>query len=151
MNAAERLTASIAVAKSLRVYVDEHLDELRASGVAIFKSMNDEVDLAAFERELTQRQITAWFPSSLGSLEPGPLLIIVPGVAFDRRGNRLGRGQGYYDRLLKELKSKPQGPKTIGVGFDHQLVDVVPIESHDEPVDMLCMPSYGLFLSDRDR
>ena len=46
-------------------------------------------------------------------------LIIVPGVAFDRKGNRMGRGRGFYDRLLK---STPKAFK-VGVGFDFQLLD----------------------------
>ena len=58
-------------------------------------------------------------------------LIIVPGVAFDRKRNRMGRGRGFYDRLLK---STPQAYK-VGVGFDFQLVDSVPVEPFDVAMD----------------
>lgn len=59
-------------------------------------------------------------------------LIVVPGVAFDRRGNRVGRGKGFYDRLLQETKAT-----TIGIGFDFQLFDEVPAEPHDAPLDCI--------------
>ena len=57
-------------------------------------------------------------------------LIIVPAVALDRKGNRLGRGKGFYDRLLSTTSSP-----TIGVACDFQLVDEVPVEPHDRPLD----------------
>lgn len=59
-------------------------------------------------------------------------LIIVPAVAYDRKGNRLGRGKGFYDRLL----STTQAVK-IGVGYEFQLIDEIPIEPHDVPMDMV--------------
>ncbi len=54
-------------------------------------------------------------------------LVIVPGVAFDRKGHRIGRGRGYYDRFLRKI---PQAYK-IGVAFDFQLVDSVPVDEND--------------------
>ena len=57
-------------------------------------------------------------------------LIVVPAVAYDRNGNRLGRGKGFYDRLLATTKATK-----IGVGYDFQLVDGLPAEEHDVPVD----------------
>ena len=54
-------------------------------------------------------------------------LIVVPGMAFDKNGNRLGRGKGYYDRFLcKHLEVK-----RIGICFDFQFVDEVPTEDND--------------------
>lgn len=59
-------------------------------------------------------------------------LVVVPGVAFDKRGNRLGRGKGYYDRFLKKLSgSIPR----IGLGFDFQILPSVPATRHDVTVD----------------
>lgn len=58
-------------------------------------------------------------------------LIIVPGVAFDRDGNRIGRGRGYYDRFL----CKHLDVKRIGICFDFQLVDEVPTEDNDIRMD----------------
>lgn len=57
-------------------------------------------------------------------------LIIVPAVAFDRLGNRLGRGRGYYDRLLADAVC----PK-VGVAFSLQILDSLPTECHDIMMD----------------
>ena len=59
-------------------------------------------------------------------------LVLVPGLAFDRAGNRLGAGKGFYDRFLAEI----QAPK-IALAFAFQLVEQVPIEPHDQRVDMI--------------
>lgn len=57
-------------------------------------------------------------------------LIVVPAVAYDRRGNRLGRGKGFYDRLLASARATK-----IGVGYEFQLIDEIPVEEHDIPMD----------------
>lgn len=58
-------------------------------------------------------------------------LIAVPGVAFDPEGNRMGRGRGFYDRLLK---STPNAVK-IGLAYDFQMLDAIPTEPHDVRMD----------------
>ncbi|OGX27211.1 MAG: 5-formyltetrahydrofolate cyclo-ligase [Omnitrophica WOR_2 bacterium RIFCSPHIGHO2_01_FULL_48_9] len=59
-------------------------------------------------------------------------LVIVPGVAFDKKNYRLGRGHGYYDRFLSRL---PAGVPTIGLAYDFQIVDRLPhLHEHDLPV-----------------
>ena len=60
-------------------------------------------------------------------------LIIVPGVAFDRKGNRMGRGRGFYDRLLK---TTPKALK-IGVAYDFQMLDSIPVEPFDVKMDRI--------------
>jgi 5-formyltetrahydrofolate cyclo-ligase len=60
-------------------------------------------------------------------------LIVAPAMAYDRRGNRLGRGGGYYDRFISQSK----GSLVCGLIFDRQLLDELPVEPHDQPVDML--------------
>ena len=55
-------------------------------------------------------------------------LMVVPGVAFTPCGGRLGRGRGYYDRYLAQADFRA---RTIGVGYRHQLMDALPMESHD--------------------
>jgi len=62
-------------------------------------------------------------------------LALVPGVAFDLSGNRLGRGQGHYDRLLAKIS----GVK-CGVSYDFQLVGEIPNEPHDARVDFVLTP-----------
>lgn len=59
-------------------------------------------------------------------------LIIVPGVAFDKKGRRLGRGKGFYDRLLSTASATK-----IGVGYEFQLYEELPAEKHDVPMDMV--------------
>ena len=59
-------------------------------------------------------------------------LIIVPGVAFDRKRNRLGRGKGFYDRLLTTSNAF-----FAGVGYHIQLIDTIPVEKHD--IKMNCI------------
>lgn len=61
-------------------------------------------------------------------------LAVVPGVAFDAQCSRMGRGKGYYDRLLSAA-TKEGRPYTIGVCFDFQLVPKVPVEECDKPLD----------------
>lgn len=59
-------------------------------------------------------------------------VIITPGVAFDRKGRRLGRGKGFYDRLLQTSRATK-----IGIGYEFQLVDELPVEEHDVPMDIV--------------
>jgi 5-formyltetrahydrofolate cyclo-ligase len=74
--------------------------------------------------------------SSCAEIAPDKIdLALVPGVAFDLRGNRLGRGKGFYDRLLTDVR----GLK-CGVAFDEQ-VDEVPAGRSDVPVDFILTPS----------
>lgn len=64
-------------------------------------------------------------------------LALVPGVAFDLSGNRLGRGRGFFDRLLAEVR----GVK-CGIAFDEQFVDEVPTGESDVAVDFIMTPSH---------
>ena len=59
-------------------------------------------------------------------------LAIVPGVAFDAECNRLGRGKGFYDRLIPNLKCR-----MIGLGFNFQIVPSIPCEEFDRPLDVV--------------
>ncbi|MFO7722111.1 MAG: 5-formyltetrahydrofolate cyclo-ligase [Bacteroidales bacterium] len=58
-------------------------------------------------------------------------LAIIPGVAFDKTGNRLGRGKAYYDKLLPDLVDTPK----IGVAFDFQVLKSIPTDPHDVMMD----------------
>lgn len=64
--------------------------------------------------------------------------VVAPGVAFDRHGHRLGYGGGHFDRLLARLRP---GTFVTGVAFDAQVVDTVPVEAHDAPVDAVVTES----------
>lgn len=87
-------------------------------------------------------------PGAWGLQEPDPKtcpeaalasidLILVPGLAFDRHGHRLGYGAGYYDRLLSDPHL--QACK-IAALFLEQFVDSIPVEAHDQAVDVLLLP-----------
>ncbi|NLK00858.1 MAG: 5-formyltetrahydrofolate cyclo-ligase [Clostridia bacterium] len=83
-------------------------------------------------------------PGTMGILEPTKKkvivdinrldLILVPGIAFDRMGNRVGYGLAYYDRFLK--KFSPSTVK-IALAYDFQVVPSVPHEKHDQVVDLI--------------
>lgn len=59
-------------------------------------------------------------------------LVVVPGVSFDKKGNRLGRGKGYYDRFLKTLPAKTH---SIGLAFDFQILPKIPATTNDVSVN----------------
>jgi 5-formyltetrahydrofolate cyclo-ligase len=84
-------------------------------------------------------------PASGPEVAPESLdLVVVPGVAFDRTGHRLGRGAGYYDRFLSRLSPRTA---TAGICFDEQLVDSVPHAEHDRTVDCVFTPSHTISAS----
>lgn len=107
-------------------------------------------------RMLEWRQVRGYedlLPGTWGILEPSsdcPLvsdahkaaLVLVPGLAFDHSGGRLGYGGGYYDRFLGQVTSAGQDQKgqrmvKLAAAFDFQLVSQVPVEQHDCPVDYI--------------
>jgi len=80
-----------------------------------------------------------------GILEPDPSkcktvpldcidIAIVPGIAMDEKGGRIGSGHGYYDRIIPDL---PMTTRKVGLVFEGQLVPQVPMESHDKHVDII--------------
>ena len=70
--------------------------------------------------------------------------VIVPSVAYDRKGNRVGRGKGYYDRLLADTNAI-----RIGMSYDFQLIDEIETEPHDVGVDIIITESRILFTKKR--
>ncbi len=77
-------------------------------------------------------------PATRAHVEPKDLdLVIVPGVAFDKKGNRLGRGKGCYDRFLCSLSEKTA---SIGLAFDFQILPLVPTACHDVSVKQVIFP-----------
>ena len=123
------------------VYTHELIDELLADGKTIYLPRvvsDDEMEVCCCTGKDSLRR------GAFGIMEPAGSQIsaeeridavLVPGMAFDASGHRLGRGKGYYDRFLSSLHS--QRPRLIGVCFDFQKVDVVPVEPYDISVDMV--------------
>ncbi len=149
----------------------------RARTVALHASLGAEVDTAELARlALDAGKEVAWprtsaagplmefAPCAASELVPGPSralepprsapplplesidLVVVPGVAFDARGGRLGRGRGHYDATLSRLR--PDAAR-VGIAFDEQVVERVPTEPHDAPLDVVVTPSRLLVAGDR--
>ena len=61
-------------------------------------------------------------------------IAIIPGIAFDEKGSRIGSGDGYYDRLIPKL---PITARKVGIAFEDQIIKQIPTESHDRHVDII--------------
>jgi 5-formyltetrahydrofolate cyclo-ligase len=156
-------TASQAVCERLAA-LDE---VLRAQVIILFAAMPREIDLMALAQKKAADGVELAYPRFVAASgvyelalvrcletdfldgeynipEPGPhcpllapdevssVLWLVPALAFDHDGHRLGRGKGYYDRLLNEWKGKK-----VGIGYDWQLIDSVPVSNHDVNMDIV--------------
>ena len=96
---------------------------------------------------LAFRRWCAGEPLRLGSfgvaepLHDAPLIVpdalLVPGLAFDSQGGRLGYGGGFYDRTIAALGEQGRAPVTIGICFKEQMLEAVPREAHDRRVDCI--------------
>lgn len=135
-----------------------------AKTVCAFMPIGDEVDIRPLLTALLQRGVHLYLPcfegglvfrkaTTLDGLAPGafripepageadaldPALLdtaIVPGRAFNRKGHRLGRGNGGYDRWIRAQRIANAATRFWGVCYECQLVAQVPMEAHDEPVD----------------
>ncbi len=124
------------------VDVDRVLEDLAGEGRGVFLPfvVGEEIGIARvadLEADLVPGYRGVREPRAIGRRPANPArceAAIVPGVAFDRRGGRLGYGGGHFDRLLARLR--PQTP-VIAVAFSQQLVEAVPREAHDHLVSVL--------------
>ena len=138
-----------------------------AGTVLVFKAVRTELSVVSATNEAMRRGIRVCFPkvgpgrslslhqvTDWNQLAPGAYNIpepveacpvvspasidvaLVPGLGFTRAGHRLGQGGGFYDALLPLL-----GGVSWAVGFDDQVVDGLPTEAHDRPVDRVIAPS----------
>ncbi len=96
-------------------------DELE---LRIFKGLDDMLEGVSFGI----KEPSELYQSGLDKID----LIIVPGVAFDKQNNRLGRGKAYYDKLLSKTKALK-----VGVCFDFQMLEKVPADQYDVKMDMV--------------
>jgi len=74
-------------------------------------------------------------------------LVVIPGLGFDKQGNRLGRGGSYYDGFLAHPQLKAV---KCGLAFDEQIVDSIPVEEHDVPVDTLVTDRQCIVFNNRE-
>jgi 5-formyltetrahydrofolate cyclo-ligase len=115
------------------------VDRLSAEAKRVLLPFFDDGAMAAAEVRSGEELLATTYgpkePSSREPVDPGDIdVVITPGLAFDRRGYRLGYGGGHYDRYLSGV-----GPRTrrIGIAFHLQLVDEVPREPGDRRIDLL--------------
>jgi 5-formyltetrahydrofolate cyclo-ligase len=122
------------------VRTDDLLAHALQSGKKVFYPRVGEDDSAGFFRVLAADELRA---GRYGILEPAgtarlaeaefeALTIFVPGVAFDMFGNRLGRGQGWYDRLLERAR---ESATIVALAYEFQIVDAVPAGPGDQRVN----------------
>lgn len=120
---------------STREFIDKWCDKksfflprVNGVGLDILPYDRSTLRLGAFQIEEPQGDDT----TSIDEIE----MVIVPAVAYDRCGNRVGRGKGYYDRLMKDSRALK-----VGVGYDFQFFDEIESEEHDVPVDIVITES----------
>jgi 5-formyltetrahydrofolate cyclo-ligase len=113
----KKVVVPYCVARKLRLFHLKNMDELSPGTWQILEPKPE-------WRECTERHVEA------AELD----LIVVPGVAFDRYGGRLGLGKGYYDRFLPHIRTDAL---KIAPAFECQLVDNIPVLPHDVRVDMV--------------
>nr|HIK01166.1 5-formyltetrahydrofolate cyclo-ligase [Candidatus Undinarchaeales archaeon ERR594346 U_76725] len=122
-------TASIirsCIQSEKEVYLPRTDIKSRKMEAVLISEFPEDVEIASFGLLEPKKDLNA--TENLREID----LVIVPGVAFDERGNRLGYGFGFYDRFLTEVRA----PK-IGLSFESHVLDLVPQESHDVRVDKI--------------
>lgn len=147
-------------------HLAELLPRLPPGPVAIFHALPEEIDTAPAIRAIAAagrsvvlprqagrarpldfhafRQGDPLMPGPFGVLEPiavaprlEPAVLIVPLLAFDRRGGRLGYGAGFYDRTIAALRARGAAPPVIGFAFAFQEVAAVPLGPSDARLDLV--------------
>lgn len=136
-------------ATAREVSIDAALRSLLARGVTVCLPWVQGPSLGIGRIEDLEADLTAGWrglrepvPGRRLPLRPSAVdAVLVPGLAFDRAGNRLGHGGGHFDRLLGQVG---RSAVLIGIAHDVQVVDAVPVEAHDRPVDVVVTPSRTL-------
>ena len=100
------------------------IPRVRGTGLELSELRDPSTDLIKGAFGVLEPSPAAFRPVALRAID----LVLVPGVAFDRHGARLGRGGGFFERLLGRL---PARSTTIGLCFDFQLLDRLPTLAHD--------------------
>jgi 5-formyltetrahydrofolate cyclo-ligase len=98
--------------------------------VSVFKVDHPEKDLLAGPRGVAQPNPARCKPVPLQKID----IAIIPGLAFDEKGARIGSGQGYYDRFIPDL---PATTRKVALAFEEQIIPQAPTEPHDKHVDII--------------
>jgi len=161
MTVAMRAAASVAIANRAIAIAGAILPNV----VAAYRAIRSEVDPEAIIAWAARHRIASALPATdsgatlvfrryrpgdplvpagFGTLAPeakaeevDPDLVIVPLVAFDRAGTRLGYGRGFYDRGIHRLRARGGKPLTVGLAFAVQEVAAIPAEGHDVRMDWI--------------
>jgi len=107
-----------------------------AKRILCYSAMGSEVNTAPIFEACKKRDV-AIFPPESGITDFD--LSITPLVAADIKNNRLGRGGGWYDKLFEFKKCIK-----IGLAYDEQIIDEIPVEAHDIPMDIIVTPTRTL-------
>lgn len=173
MSGAERGELAVKLGRQLKRLVTER----GARRISCFLSTPTEPDVRPFLQWASENQIEVLFPVTredglldwtvgergtelvgvYGMPEPagellGPMavgsvdLMLIPAAAVDRSGYRLGWGRGFYDRTLGSMQ---HAPPVFAVLFDHEILESVPRDLHDQPVDGVVTPNTTLTLPKR--
>ncbi|UWF77023.1 MULTISPECIES: 5-formyltetrahydrofolate cyclo-ligase [Microbacterium] len=172
LSPAQRESAEAGIARQL----DELVDRLGARSVSCFLSTTSEPGTREFVRNAVRRGIRVLLPITrtdglldwavaddpddvaegmFGLPEPtgevlGPIavddvdLMIIPAAAVDRTGTRLGWGRGYFDKTIGSMQ---KCPPVYAVIYDSEVLDTLPREVHDQPVDGIVTPTQTIVLS----
>ena len=106
--------------------------------------VGDGLEIAIYGELVTDGKYGIEEPTAASSVSPDEIdLVIVPAVALDAKGNRLGKGKGYYDRLLPQC---PQAYK-IGVALECQLLEELPVDPFDVPLDAVLTASNEIIIT----
>lgn len=117
---------------SVQFYLPRSLPDRSMQFINIQSDWKDETEQGAFGIPEPRESQERMYQTDGGA----NTLVLAPGLAFDRRGNRLGRGKGHYDRFLG--RSEMQEATVVGIAWELQVINAVPIESHDIPMDWIC-------------
>mmetsp|Transcript_5888 Transcript_5888/g.8617 ORF Transcript_5888/g.8617 Transcript_5888/m.8617 type:complete len:242 (-) Transcript_5888:20-745(-) len=102
-----------------RIYTEEDLKEFKPSKT--YKNIYQPT-------QIEQREKFSGFKNQEETI------MVVPGIAFNEKGERLGQGGGYYDTFLKEMN---ENTKFVGLSFKNQMVNEIPMDQHDQKLDMV--------------